>query len=700
MRSLAVQQLGRRCARSPVSARILVLGVVLACGAPGATGAEEPSADVLTSTEREQCFQRYFDRMTAPKPLTRFHTKDQWLAYRSPLREKILRSIGLSPLPERVALSPKITGRLERDGYSIERVYYQVLPKVYASGYLYTPGRLSAGSSNTIPVSARLPAVLNPHGHWALGALDPTVQSRCIALAKKGYVAFCPDSTHVADFGVGLCPIGLMTWNNMRALDYLASLDFVDPQRLGCTGESGGGQQTMYLAALDDRVKVIVPAVLVSYFRRILFVSEETHCFCNHAPGIARLTDETEMAAMFAPRPTRFICATGDWTREFPKEEFPDIRHIFNLMEGNVDCVQFDKPHNYDRDSRESMYPWMNKYLKGIEDAAAAKEPPVAVEQPEVLRALSQPIPGASDLEGARAFYRSRYAFVPPRLRGKAAWQTYQKQLRGTLGELLGEDVPNVALNPISRGAAEVQGLKMEKLLLHTEPEVVVPAWLFLPEQRRGRRPALVIAHPEGKRALLNQREGLVRELLGRGMIVLAVDPRMRGELRRNWYWNEMIWGRPEEGMAAHDLNGAGTYLRSRADVNPGKIFVLGLGEAGRFALCAAALDAHWAGAGSDAIGPLYEESDPPHAVANLLRHGDLPQIASLVAPRRLWLNGATNRFAFTGDCYRAFARTRNLLCTDLAAAQFDLALGRWLTDELDTSTAIGTPSVADGPVR
>jgi hypothetical protein len=286
--------------------------------------------------------------------------------------------MGLDPLPERVALAPKTTGRIEHQDYVVERIYYQVLPGVYASGYLYTPKpATSAGPAASKPAK-RLPAVLNPHGHWSQGAIHPTVQARCIGLAKKGYVAFCPDSTHVTDLGYGLCPIGLMTWNNLRALDYLESLEYVDPARIGCTGASGGAQQTMYLAAIDDRVRVLVPAVLVSYFRRILFVSEETHCHCNHVPGIVRWTDETELAAMFAPRPTRFICATGDWTRQFPTNEFPEIQHIYVLVGGDVDCVQFDKPHNYDRDSREQMYAWMNRYLAGRDDPALAQRRQVA----------------------------------------------------------------------------------------------------------------------------------------------------------------------------------------------------------------------------------------------------------------------------------------------------------------------------------
>jgi dienelactone hydrolase len=672
-------------------------------------------AEVLTPAEREQFFDRYFERLTAPQPLTRFHTRSEWLKRRAVLEEQVRRCLGLSPLPERLPLDSHTTGRIEHEDYTVERVYYQVLPQIYASGYLYVPRPhpAAAGASqsnppapappnpNPNPQSPRFPAILNPHGHWDQGALHPVVQARCIALAKQGYVAFCPDSTHMADLAIGLCPIGLMTWNNMRALDYLQSLDCVEPERIGCTGASGGGQQTMYLAALDHRVKVPVPAVLVSYFRRILFVTEQTHCFCNHAPGIARATDEHEIAAMFAPRPTRFICATGDWTKDFPKEEFPDIRHIFNLAGGDVDCVQFDKPHNYDQDSREQMYAWMNRYLKADTNTAPAKEPPLTPEDPQKLKALSGDVPGNLGLEAAAACYRQKFGFRAPELRGRSQWRTYRARLCSAARQLLGEDVPPVPLNARSRGSAQVQGLKAEQWLLDTEPGVTVPGWLFVPlsqtcpaanPQMRGSRhkealrqvakktPAIVIAHPGGKAALLEERSSLVRALLARGVVVLALDTRLRGELQRKWYWNTVIWGRPEEGMAAHDLNCACAWLRSRGQVDPQRVFVAGLGATGRFALFAGALDAHWAGVALDAVGPLYAEPGATNALPNVLRHGDLPQFASLIAPRLLWLNGAGGRFTFTEAAYRTLAAPAALHCSDLPAGQFDASLPDWLT--------------------
>jgi hypothetical protein len=100
----------------------------------------------------------------------------------------------------------------------------------------------------------------------------------------------------------------------------------------------------------------------------------------------------------------------------------PEIRHIFDLVGGPVDCVQFDKPHNYDRESREQMYAWMNRYLKNETDPAAAVEPDVVTEEPERLRALGVRPPELNGLEVATAYFRSRVVFSPPVLSGRRAW--------------------------------------------------------------------------------------------------------------------------------------------------------------------------------------------------------------------------------------------------------------------------------------
>jgi cephalosporin-C deacetylase-like acetyl esterase len=222
-------------------------------------------ADVLPADAKRKMLEAYHRRMTEPKP-PRFESKEAWEKRRAELRTLLLRDLGLDPLPDRCALDARVVASKDYGDYRLERIWYQALPEVWASGWL------------TVPKGAKkAPTILNPHGHWEHGARHPVVQSRLIGLAKKGYVAFAIDSVHVTHWAIGVCPLTMMTWNNMRAIDYLETRPEVDASRIGCTGASGGGQQTMYLMALEDRIRAAVPVVMISYFRRILFAGEDAH---------------------------------------------------------------------------------------------------------------------------------------------------------------------------------------------------------------------------------------------------------------------------------------------------------------------------------------------------------------------------------------------------------------------------------------
>jgi cephalosporin-C deacetylase-like acetyl esterase len=588
------------------------------------------------------------------------------------MRPKILNAMGLWPLPKKVDLKPHVAGKMVRDGYTVERVWFQVFPKVYASAYLYIPDAAKQPG-------AKLPAILHPHGHWDQGAADPVVQARCIAMAKMGYVGLCPDSTHVFDFPTGLNPVGQMTWDNIRALDYLETLPFVDRTKIGCTGASGGGQQTMYLGAVDDRVKVLVPAVMVCYFKRILF-EEGAHHFCNHVPGIAGLLDQTEMAAMFAPRPTLFICATGDWTLTVPKEEFPDMKHIWDLTGGDAQVVQFDKPHNYDQDSREQMYAWFNKYLKGDTDPAHAKEPAMKTESPAALRALGGPPAGNAAHEGAVAYYRKTFGFKAPVLKAAAELRIYQEGLWRDLWQVV-KNPNHVELKDLQVvGSATIAGLSAEKWLLPVNKENDrIPAWYFAPKKGTKVVASVVVAHPGGKRALMTERPWLVQSLVEKGIAVLAVDVRYRGELKRDWRWDNMIWGMAEASLQASDLYFARNFLSRLLGLSTREVFTVGLGDLGVSALLSAGLDRQVGGVAVDDIGLTYTAGREVPDIPGLLRYADLPQIAALAAPRKLWINGAREPFWFTRSAYKLAKAEGRLDITTKHDGEFDYGLAGWV---------------------
>ena len=213
------------------------------------------------------------------------------------LRQQMLVALGLWPMPPKTPLNPRIYGKLQRDGYTIEKVVLETMPGFTLSGNLYRP----AGKTG------RVPGLLCPHGHWEDGRVNIEVQQRCIRWAKLGCVVFMYDMVGYNDSKPfthgflddrlrrwGLSLATLQTWNSIRALDWLTSLADVDPSRIGCTGESGGGTQTFLLTALDPRIKVAAPVVMVSD-------SFQGGCVCENAAGLRLGTDNVEIAALCAP---------------------------------------------------------------------------------------------------------------------------------------------------------------------------------------------------------------------------------------------------------------------------------------------------------------------------------------------------------------------------------------------------------------
>ena len=224
-------------------------------------------------------------------------TAQAWRDRARHVREQLLVTMGLWPMFPKTPLKPESHGKLERDGYTIEKVALETFPGFHLAGNLYRP----AG-----PMTGKRPAVLCPHGHWVDGRVNPEVQQRCIRLAKLGFVVFMDDMVGYndsKDFGHvflndrlkrwGLSLVTLQTWNSIRALDWLSSLPDVDPARIGCTGESGGGTQTFLLAAVDPRIAVAAPVVMVSD-------SFQGGCVCENCAGLRLGTDNVEFAALTA----------------------------------------------------------------------------------------------------------------------------------------------------------------------------------------------------------------------------------------------------------------------------------------------------------------------------------------------------------------------------------------------------------------
>ena len=336
---------------------------------------------------RQATFRTLDDKYSPP----RFTDAVEWKKRAAYLREHILTSAGLLPMPERAPLAPEIFGKVVKSDYTVEKVYFQSLPGFLVTGNLYRP--IGQGP---------FPAVLAPHGHWAYGRLENTalnsVPGRAINLARQGFVVFTYDMIGYDDsrqlphtFGGkretlwGMSLAGLQLWNSIRSLDFLQSLPDVQKDALAVTGESGGGTQTFLLAAVDDRVKVAVPVNMIS-------LHMQGGCLCENAPTLRLDTNNVEIAATIAPRPLLMISATGDWTANTIEAEYPAVRALYSLLDApdRVSAVRFQAEHNYNKESREAMYAWLARWMKGAPADVQVRERSFTADSPADLLVFHQ----------------------------------------------------------------------------------------------------------------------------------------------------------------------------------------------------------------------------------------------------------------------------------------------------------------------
>jgi cephalosporin-C deacetylase-like acetyl esterase len=320
---------------------------------------------------------------------------DEWAEQRTQLRSKLVAAWG--GFPEKPCdLDVRKHGELKRDGYTVEKITFQTRPGVRMTANAYVPDK-----------KGKLPAILMVHGHWKGAKQDPVVQSRCIGAAKLGFFVLCVDAFGAGErgiskalgeyhgemvaatlFPIGLPLSGLQVYENMRAVDYLLTRKEVDGERIGVTGASGGGNQTMYAAAMDERLKAAVPVCSVGNYQAYL---GQACCMCEVVPGALSFTEESGLLAMVAPRALMIVSATRDapqFSVDAAKVSIKGAMPVFKLFgkEKSLHHAIFESGHDYSKPMREAMYGWMTLHLKGEGDGTPIPEPKFETEKPEDLR--------------------------------------------------------------------------------------------------------------------------------------------------------------------------------------------------------------------------------------------------------------------------------------------------------------------------
>ncbi len=572
-------------------------------------------------------------------------TVEQMREHQRRMREFLRAQLG--DFPERTPLQARIVGHHERDGYSVERILYQSRPGHYVTALLYLP-------EGPPPY----PGVLIACGHAPSAKSTEMYQRAGVLLAKGGMAALCYDPIGQGErhqildsqgrprfengiehmlVAVSSIPLGLSAatyriWDGIRGIDYLTSREEIDPDRIGLTGNSGGGLVTTLLMALDERVACAAPSCYVTHVKEMLHTQgpgdSEQQVYGEIAQGLGH----ADYLMIRAPKPTLICAATRDDMFDISGSwrSLREAKRFYGRMgyPERVDLVEADVVHGFFRPLREGMARWMRRWLLGIDDALREDDSPLLSEDEGTMQEFItasgpdysefrpvrlpvvrcspdgqvQLIPGAVSV-----FQLNREREMELAVLRRAYWQR-------TPGDEALEEVRRLAgirrldqlplLTADDAGTLPRPGYTIHKQVLHPEPGIRLPALRFVPDA--GGRDVVLYLHGEGKQVDSGP-DGPIERLVRDGREVLAVDLRGVGETqpaKGKWGygplfgadWEEFymayMLGRSYLGMRAEEILAIARHLASVPESDAArKVHLVGIGEAGPAALHAAALE-------------------------------------------------------------------------------------------------------------
>lgn len=614
------------------------------------------------------------------------------------VRERIVRMLG--GLPERTPLNARVVGTLERDGYKIEKVIFESQPNLFVTANLYVPTR----------GSGPYPAVLFPLGHEDGAKANPVWQQILVTLARRGYVALAwdpigqgervqfydPDfqdsklgfsTTEHTELGIQCLPLGetvakYTIWDGLRALDYLLSRKEVDAKRVACTGNSGGGLHTAYLSALDDRIQVAAPSCFITSWSRMLSglgPQDGEQVLPNF---LGEGLDYPDFIYAFGPKPYRMLSAIRDF---FPimgaRETFAEVKDVYARIgiADRISMFEADDGHGYTAPRRAAGYEWLGRWLKNAPD----REPEVEV-RPETPEDLQCTATGqvATSLGGENVFTLNRkhaQALIAARSNTAPAADSVIRAAR-----MRTDFAPRTGPVAVSTfGTIAQPGYRIEKLAYESEPGIVVPSLLYIPEGGAARKPALLMVDGAGKAGSRAAQEHFAQA----GVIVLSIDARGLGETRPDIgtgdfarYFGDyddgmsaVMLGKTLAGMRAEDIVRGLDLLSARPDVDAERLSGWGKDAGAVPLLYAAAFDKRLRRVSLEGMLVSYESLVNlrihrrmfEQVVPGALREFDLPDVVAALAPRTVWLIDTVNplgRKVHADEINRVYRRSAGLL--------------------------------------
>ncbi|HOB85835.1 MAG TPA: alpha/beta hydrolase family protein [Bacteroidales bacterium] len=604
---------------------------------------------------------------------------NDWKNRQKEVRQILWEIIG--PFPEKTPLNAKITGTVKKDGYKVENIIYESLPGFYVTSSLFIPDKRQK----------RAPAILFCSGHSHGAYRLESYQLPLLNLVKKGFIVLAIDPVSQGErlqyfdpekgesiigsstkehsypavqvFLTGKSIARYFAWDGIRGIDYLVSRKEVDPERIGVHGLSGGGTQTAYISALDDRVAASAPACYITSYRRLLESIGVQDGEQNLYNGLARGIDHADYIEVRAPKPTLVMANTRDFfSIQGSRETFDEVKRAYTIFgkPDNIEIIEDDYGHGYTKKNREAMYAFFQKHL-GMPGSSAEEEVIFSTEK-ELQKTTTGQL--ANSLGGETIFdiNRKEAEGLISRLQAKRDNSpSTSAEILNSAKKLSGFNLPADVGNPVFTGRFQRQGYAIEKYYVKGEGNYVIPYLLVKPENPGSK--AIIYIHPAGKSAEAHD-GGEIEWFVKNGFTVLAPDLIGTGEtgpgsfkgdavilgVSNNMWFTSVITGKSIAGIRTADI----IRLRMLLSATPGieEIYGFARKEMTPILLYAAAFDEKisrialiepFSSYRSIVMNRFYYMGFVHNLVAGALTEYDLPDLAATLAPRKIILKGITD---------------------------------------------------------
>lgn len=643
-------------------------------------------SDASNSLYHDLANQAYDQLKERDNIISNLHSLSDWKQRQQSVKKTLMDIVG--PFPLKTPLNARITKRIQKDDYTLENIIYESLPGFHVTSSLFIPNELKA----------KAPAIIYCSGHTTMGYRSPVYQHVILNLVKKGFIVFAYDPvgqgerlqyfdsqtgkstvggpTHehsypgAQTFITGSSEARYMIWDGIRAVDYLLTRKKVDPSRIGITGRSGGGTQSAYIAAFDERICAAAPENYITNFTRLIQAIGPQDAEQNFYHEIVSGIDHADLLEVRAPKPTLMITTTRDM---FPiqgvMETAKEVSHIYKAFdkEANFRMVEADTIHASAKKNREAMYAFFQKYLDNPGDSTDLDIKPLSKDELQVTK-TGQVSTSFQNAETVFSLNRKKAKKRIDKLDNlrKNLTEYIPKALKSAK-RLSGYHKPTVYHKSVFTGRYQKEDYVVEKYFVKGEGDYVIPYLLMVPDHPNGK--AVICLNPEGKSAEVENDD--MEWFVQKGFTVLAPDLLGVGELGHGnykgdsfidntsygvWYLSILI-GRSIVGIRAGDVVRLVHLLERNHNID--EVSGLARGVSGTTMLYAAAFDPHikrvclikpLSSYRSMVMNRFYDPRFIYGAVAGALKDYDLPDLAASLAPRKLMMIGMTNGVGKTVD--------------------------------------------------